>query len=435
MPLLPSERSAVQGPAPIPRQRWMRIIPVALVMYTISYIDRTNVSLALPFISRDLYMDPAQAGNAVGIFFWGYIALQVPGGHLAARWSAKRLVSLLLVSWGTCAMWGGLVHSWHGFWLTRLALGITEGGVFPATLVLLAKWFPKRERGRANAYWMLCQPLALIISSPVSGYILDRWNWRVLLVSEGCLPFVWLIVWELAISEQPSEAPWISAAEREYIESSLQRERDEITHQERVRDLRTLLQPTVLLLMAVYFLLNVGSYGYLFWLPSALASVRKLSGVATGLLFTIPYFLSGISMVLNARASDRSGDRRRFVTWPLIAAGALLIIGVLTSGSAPLPSFAMICLAGAGPYATLGPFWAIPTELLPRETAGATMGLINAHGALGGFFGPYVVGHMSKHTGNFTAAFVLLGAALVASGIVAGCLGHCGKATHKFADR
>ena len=87
----------VSGPIVMPSQRWLHIIPVAFIMYTIAFIDRTNISLALPSISRDLHMSPPQAGSAAGIFFWGYLLLQIPGGYLAQRWSAKRFVSILLV--------------------------------------------------------------------------------------------------------------------------------------------------------------------------------------------------------------------------------------------------------------------------------------------------------------------------------------------------
>ena len=67
----------------MPNRRWLRIIPVAFIMYTIAFVDRTNISLALPDIARDLHMNPEQSGNAAGIFFWGYIVLQIPGGYLA----------------------------------------------------------------------------------------------------------------------------------------------------------------------------------------------------------------------------------------------------------------------------------------------------------------------------------------------------------------
>jgi sugar phosphate permease len=398
-------------------RRWLRIIPIALVMYTIAYIERTNVSLALPFMTRDLHMDPVQAGNAMGIFFLGYLLFQIPGGHLAVRWSAKRVVSVLLVLWGACAIAGGLVQTWREFWLMRLSLGVAQSGVFPATLVLLANWFPKEERARANGYWMLCQPIALIVSSPMSGYILGRWNWRVLLVTEGSLPFLSLIIWELFIADRPAEAAWISSEEREYLETTLCRERAEMAPRTRVPYGEVLLRPQVLLMMSVYFLLNCGSYGYLFWLPSALASMKKLSSFTIGILFTIPYVVTGVAMVLNSGHSDRSGERRLHIAIPLALSGAFLLAAVLASRHTPLLSFVLICLAGAGPYATLGPFWAIPTETLPPQVTGATMGLINMLGALGGFFGPLIAGAVSQQTGNFAEAFMLLSTALIASAI------------------
>jgi MFS family permease len=132
------------------QQRWLRIIPVALLMYTISYIDRTNVSLALdPKISnlmRDLFMDDRMKGEAAGIFFFGYLLLQIPGGYLASHWSARKVISLCLIAWGACAVGCGLAHTFRQFEVMRFFLGVAESGVFPATLVLLANWFSRSER-------------------------------------------------------------------------------------------------------------------------------------------------------------------------------------------------------------------------------------------------------------------------------------------------
>src|SRR5690349_11420769 len=114
-------------------QRWLRIIPVALIMYTISYIDRTNIALALdPKIStmmKDLFMDDRMKGEAAGIFFFGYILLQIPGGHLAAHWSAKKIIAIFLVLWGICAIGCGLVSTFRQFELMRFMLGVAESGV------------------------------------------------------------------------------------------------------------------------------------------------------------------------------------------------------------------------------------------------------------------------------------------------------------------
>src|SRR5207245_2910540 len=97
--------------------RWIRIIPVALIMYTIAFIDRTNISLALPHISRDLHLDPQQAGTVAGIFFWGYLALQIPGGHLAKHCSAKKFISVQLVVWALF----GIGFFWMDFGPLELA--------------------------------------------------------------------------------------------------------------------------------------------------------------------------------------------------------------------------------------------------------------------------------------------------------------------------
>src|SRR5271157_4099300 len=115
--MLKTRETASTAARTILQERWLRIIPTALVMYTIAYIDRTNISMALPSMSRQLHMTPAEAGAAAGIFFWGYLFLQIPGGYLAERWSAKRFVSVLLVAWGICSVGCGLVHTARQFWV------------------------------------------------------------------------------------------------------------------------------------------------------------------------------------------------------------------------------------------------------------------------------------------------------------------------------
>src|ERR1700726_4508797 len=138
---MPNSSSATRpgtGRRPVLQQRWLHIIPVALIMYTISYVDRTNISLALdPTIStmmKDLFMDDKMKGHAAGIFFLGYVLLQVPGGYWATHWSAKKIVSVFLVAWGLAAVGCGLSHTNRQFSVMRFFLGVAESGVFPATM-------------------------------------------------------------------------------------------------------------------------------------------------------------------------------------------------------------------------------------------------------------------------------------------------------------
>jgi MFS family permease len=389
-------------------QRWLHIIPVSFIMYTIAFIDRTNVSLALPSMSRALHMNPTQAGGAAGVFFWGYVLLQIPGGHLAQRWSAKRFVAIALIMWGICSVGCGLVQTWQQFLVMRFLLGVAEGGVWPAVLVLLSHWFPQGERARANAYWMLCLPIAVILSSPLSGWILGRWNWRVLLIAEGALPFLWLIIWWTFIDDYPKKAGWISPEERSYLEATLLEESRGLDSTRPAPFLQALLRPAVLAMVGVYLMQNFGNYGYLFWLPSVLGNAQKMSNLRVGVLTAIPYIVTAIGMVLVSRHSDKHRERRGHVAAGLAWAGTCMIISILLSGRFPSLGFAAICLVGAGSYGMLGPFWAIPTETLPRSVSGPAMGMVNALGNLGGYFGPLAVGYVFHRTGDFRYAFALL---------------------------
>lgn len=382
-------------------------------MYMIAYIDRTNISMALPSLSRELRIDPAQAGNVVGVFFWGYLLLQIPAGYIANSWSAKRTISALLVAWGACAIGCGLVRTWQQLWLMRLLLGISEGGIWPVILVFLAAWFPRQERARANALWMLCLPFAVILSAPFSGFILDHWSWRVMMVAEGALPWLWLVVWQAVIYDRPREAKWISGAEREYLEKALEREAAEHPPVHSQLFVRELLAPQVLLLTLICFLRNIADFGFLVWLPSAIENARKLTNTAVGGLVALPYCVAIASLVLNGWHSDKSGERRLHVVAAFAIGGASLLAGVLLSQRSPVLAFFFVCLTPVGINGILGPYWAIPTETMPHKVAGPAMGFINSVGNLGGFFGAIAVGYLNKHMGGFRYGFGFIGLGLL----------------------
>lgn len=399
-----------------PQERWLRIIPIALLMYTISFINRTNISLALPAISQDLHLNPSQAGEVAGIFFWGYLLLQIPGGYIAERWSAKRLISVMLAAWGLCAIGCGLAQNWQQLVVMRFLLGLSEGAVYPATLVLISHWFPRSERARANGFWNLCLPLAVVFSSPLSGWILDRWDWRVMLIGSGIVPFVWLVLWAIFIEDGPKKAKWISTAERDYLEGTLASEREVCVRAGRDSYLQTLLQPQVLIMVGIYFCFIFGSVGMLFWLPTVLAKVVQGSNFLISVLYVVPFIVSAVAMVGNSLHSDKARERRIHVAVPLLGGGGFLLAAVAAIGLSPLLAFLFLSLAGVGLFGPLGPFWSIPSETLPRKTVGSAIGLINAVGSLGGYFGPLAVGYLERQTGGFHLAFCVLAVALLLGG-------------------
>ena len=396
--------------------RWTRIIPIALIMYTIAFIDRTNISLALPRISRDLHLDPQQAGTVAGIFFWGYLALQIPGGHLAKHWSPRKFISVLLVAWSLFAIGCGLARNYHELLLLRLLLGVAESGVFPATLILLSHWFSRAERARANAMWLLCLPCAVIFSSPFSGWMLDHWGWRVMLIAEGALPLAWLALWLIFIQDHPAEARWLPQPERDSLVATLRAESVDLERAESIPFLRALIRPQVLVLAAIYFCFVSGQMGLLFWLPSATENFKKLSSLHTGIFFTFPFIVGAIALLIVARHSDTTRERRKHAATAMLLGGTFILLAVAAISYSPLLAFAFIILSGVGAYGPMAPFWAIPTETLPAKTVGSVMGLVNAIGNLGAYFAPLIVGYLNKITGNFVSGFAYLGAITVLGG-------------------
>ncbi|HTB62132.1 MAG TPA: MFS transporter [Opitutales bacterium] len=398
------------------QKRWIRIIPIALVMYTIAYVDRTNVSLCLdPHISTmmsDLLMDDKLKGEAVGVFFYGYMLLQMPGGFFASRWSARKVISLCLLFWGVSAVGCGLAHSVGQFEVMRFLLGMSESAIFPATAVLLTQWFPKAERARANSLWLLCQPLAVAGAAPITGKLLDALNWRYTLVLEGALPFLWLPVWWFCIRDHPSEAKWISLEERNHLEETLRKEAAESEPPQPVPLRKRLVQPSLYVMIVFYFLHNCSAYGLMTFFTDTLKGYG-FTGLQYGLLFALPYAVTAVLMVVNSWHSDKTKERHGHTAIAYFIGGLGLILSVVYRNHFWL-SYVFLCSAVPAPFVGMCPFWALIAETIPKSVLGFTIGLVNAFGNLGGAVGPSLVGWMSKEYKSTDVAFIALGVGTMA---------------------
>lgn len=404
--------------ASVPHQRWWRIIPVAFLMYTIAFMDRINIGFAIPGMEKSLGIAADVAGLASGIFFFGYMFLQIPGGQLAVKWSAKKFVLCSLLVWGIFAILTGLVQNTAELLIVRFILGVAEGGVWPATLVLLSRWFPMEERARANSYWMFCLPVASIIMSPISGWILTWTDWRMLFILEGIPPLVWAAIWWFFIDDSPDTAKWILPAEREYLDRKFAEERSAtaVTQQGRWTD--ALKSGRVWYLVVIYFLVQVGFYGVTLWLPVIIKGLTKQGFGLVGLLAALPYVAAVIGLYFNANHSDRTGERRLHVAIPLIIGGLMLLLSGLTGPSSAVLGVIFLILTEGFLLPYVGVFWTLPPMFLNEETVGSGMGLINALGNLGGFVGPYIIGYFIIATGSNLTGITILSISLVAGGIM-----------------
>ncbi len=397
------------------QQRWLRIIPLALIMYTVAYIDRTNVNLILdPKISsmmKDLAMNDEMKGQAIGIFFYGYLLLQIPGSILASRWSARKTISICLFAWGISAALCGLASSIGQFEWMRFFLGMSESAVFPATAVLLTQWFPRAERARANSLWLLCQPIAIAGTGPITGYLLDHYQWQKTFFIEGALPFLFLPFWWFYIRDHPREANWISPAERDHLETTLSAEAAELQPAQPIPWYVRLRHPSIFVMVALYFFHNCAAYGCSGFFTSTLDS-RSFTGLQKGVFYAVPYILTAFLMVINSWHSDKTGERRGHVAIAYFVSGTSLILSVVTREHFWV-SYGFLCFAIPGPYVAMCPFWTIPAETLPPAALAMVVGLVNAFGNLGGYVGPRFTGWVKNETNSTAIPFIALGVGML----------------------
>jgi sugar phosphate permease len=401
----------------VEKARWFRLIPIAMVIYIISFMDRTNIGYAFAGIGRDFHVGKAAEGAAGGIFFIGYVLLQIPGGWLAEHWSAKKFIAVMIVFWGIMAVRCGAVNNYTELLVARFFLGVAEGGIWPAMLVLISHWVPVRERARAYSFWMANLAISSIITQPLSGWIVSVADWRALFYIEGALPFlIALPLWLLFVKDTPRQASWCSDAERDYIEASLAR--DHAHKPSHVPFTTIFKEPMIWRLAAVYFLIQVGFYGLNMWLPTLLKSLTQEGFGAVGLIATLPYLTAIGLMWFNGVLAVRSARYARHVLIPMVVASVSLVLSVLVGHAILWLSVLFICLAMGGALSYDGPFWAASSRALPPVVVGGAMGLINALGNLGGYIGPFLGGYLQQATGGFLGTAILLSGSLLAAGLV-----------------
>ncbi|KWR91457.1 2-ketogluconate transporter [Cupriavidus sp. IDO] len=419
----------------MPAQRWWRVIPPILMVCIVSDMDRVNIAFAMPGGMGDaLGIGASMAGLAGGIFFVGYLFLQIPGGKLAVRGSGRNFIAWSMLAWAVISVLTGLVRNQTELLVLRFALGVAEGGMLPVVLTMVGNWFPDHERGRANALVIMFVPIAGIITAPLSGLVIAALDWRWLFIVEGLISLVCLAVWWKLACDRPEQASWISPDEKAYIQTRLHEEaqRSAVAGAPTGRGApgtravlaQILAQGVIWQLIAVNFLYQMGIYGYTLWLPTILKGLTGGGMGQVGMLAMLPYVGTMAGILVISTLSDRTGRRKVFVVWPLLGFAACLAGSVWCHGNTWL-AYGLLVGSGFFLQSAAGVFWTMPPRLLAAEQAGVARGVINALGNLGGFCGPYAAGVLIERIGAGAGVYLLVAALVLASALAATLPGRC----------
>ena len=401
----------------IARSRWYRLIPVVFITYSLAYLDRANFGFAAAGeMAHDLQITPAVSSWLASLFFLGYFFFQIPGAHYAANKSAKKLIFCSLILWGALAMATGIVSNVRLLFIIRFMLGVVESAVMPAMVILLSRWFTKKERSRANTFLILGNPVTILWMSILSGYLINAVGWRWMFIWEGAPAIIWAFFWWQLINDKPKEAKWLAPGEKQTLTEELQKEQQGIKP---VKNYAAAFKSkAVILLCLQYALWSIGVYGFVMWLPSIIKAAPGIGIVKTGWLTAVPYLAAIIAMICSSYFSDKTLNRKSYI-WPFLLIGAIAFYcSYLIGANNFWLSFTLLIIAGAAMYAPYGPFFAILTEILPGNVTAGAIALINSFGALGSFAGSYLVGYLNGSTGGFGASYIFMAGSLFLSAIL-----------------
>jgi MFS transporter, ACS family, tartrate transporter len=358
----------------------------------------------------------------VSVFYLAYILFEIPGAIIVERWSARKWIARILISWGIVTILTGFVRTTAQFYTARFFLGLAEASFFPGMIVYLTHWFCARDRGRAIACMYTAVPTASLIGAPIAGWLLGvHWcslaGWRWLFILEGVPAILLGIVTFFYLTDWPNQARWLPENERQWLTDEM---RAELQAKKKARDytiLQAFCDKRVVFLSSAWFLAAAGYLGTVYWIP---VFVKRLSGFSdqkvTALLI-IPALIAITGMLINGWHSDKNGERRWHAASPLLF-GAFMFAAVTASHHNFVLAISFLLL-GSGLLQTFYPiFWSIPTSILSESAAAATFGLINSMGQVGGFIGPYVIGFLNDKTHSLNASFTFIVLVYLAAAIL-----------------
>ncbi|MGA6163015.1 MFS transporter [Amycolatopsis magusensis] len=412
----------------------LRLMPFLCLLYFVNYLDRVNIGFAAPNgMNSELGLTATVFGFASGIFFLGYLLLEVPSNLALHRFGARRWMARIMITWGVVATVMAFVPNATTLVILRFLLGVAEAGFFPGIILYLTFWFPAAQRAKAVALFMVAVPISSAVGSTVSGLLISGGDgvfglsgWRFMFLVEGVPAILLAFVTWFYLTDRPEKAKWLTESERTWLSSTLDAEKANTEQKHHWPLRKALTHPRILALAFVYFGIAYGLYALGFFLPTIIAGFKQQFGVQfsiteTGLITAIPYVVGAVVMVLWARHGDRTGERTWHVALPMLVGGAAIPVALYLGN--PVLAMVAVTICATGVCSALPTFWALPSSFLSGAAAAGGIAMINSLGNISGFAAPYITGWLKDATGSQRTGLWAVGLCMIAAAGVAIVLG------------
>ena len=392
------------------------VLALLFAAWTVSYLDRMVMAVSIPYIAKDFHLSPVQMGVVMSAFFLGYSFFQVPGGFLADKLGARKVMNGALVWWSIFTFVTGMVNSLTSMLWVRVLFGAGEG-IFPgASKKSIAHWFPLKERSTANAVMLSSNALGPALAPLFVAAVITSWGWRAVFMSLLLPGLVVVLLMKMYVKDDPQDSKYVSAqelAEIQCVEPKME------SGAEATR-LSCLKSWRVWQCFLMWFAFDITLWGFASWLPTYLIKVRGFALVKMSVAASLPFFAGTIGLIAGGWISDKWFQNSRktpIIITQLIGAFCLYLTYTVTS---PTGAVVYQTLAGGFLYMGMGAFWALPMSIIPKTVMGTASALVTTGGQLAGLISPMAIGYLVQISGgSFNTAFMFLIAGTVISSVIA----------------
>lgn len=410
------------------KYRWV-ILGLIFVIYTIANADRSNIGIAMPFMRKEIAMTNTQAGGIASLFFLGYAGMMIPAGFIVTKYGVRRIFTFAMIATSCFTGMAGFVTTISMLQAARLFTGIAEGPVAVGCSTTINNWFPGREKGTASGIFIASSKFGPLIVPTLCAFIIQTWGWRYIFYGFAIPGIVLAIAWYFMVHNHPSESPYCSTAEAEYITTDKTvvqgKEKnkktytlwwlDRIIRAKKVERLNTTAKVFLnwnMIGAAIGYFFMVGIVSVMMsWIPTYLTTVKHLAIMKMAIVASAPFAGTVAGNMAGGWFSDNVLNKRRKPLMIVTAIStSIMMYSLIYAPANPTLLAGLLFLTGLLLALGYSAFMAYPMALVEKEKFPIGTAIINTGGQLGGFAAPLAVGMiLDKYNWNMVFTALAIG--------------------------
>lgn len=397
-PVSPLNQPSDESQLGTPSRARLVVLLLLCTMAFVLYLDRVCMSQALPQIQKEFGLSDTMASVVLMAFTLAYGLFEVPTGHWGDRFGSRRILTRIVIWWSGFTAATALCFGFYSLVTVRFLFGAGEAGAYPNAARVIARWFPKSERGTVQGIFQAASLIGGALAPAVAGFLIRWTNWRVSFLVFGVVGVAWAAVFHYWFRDNPDEHPSVNAAEAKLLAhgAAPAGEHPDIPWRE------VLTHPCIWLLSLAVSCSAFNTYLYFSWYPKYLQTAREVEQATSGVLASIVLtggmlgtLASGTFVDwLNRRGKLTLWRRRAIASGALATASGLLVVSMhcedarLSACVAAVSCFSLFCQQSV--------WWLSASDVAGRYL-GALFGLMNGLGGIGAMSSQFFFGWFADH--------------------------------------